>query len=141
MVNNSPVISKSEEKMASVNSSSAEEFRQLIEIEVLKLIGDLFKKRRTPKKKIQEIARRSLELIKPGMSLDQLYQNMVQLDDYHPELSPVVFKLMKEYEQKYEKRAIEQVSNLVRSGKYDQAQELVKKVLEFKIQDSKEDGL
>lgn len=141
MVNNSPVISKSEEKMASVNSSSAEEFRQLIEIEVLKLIGDLFKKRRTPKKKIQEIARRSLELIKPGMSLDQLYQNMVQLDDYHPELSPVVFKLMKEYEQKYEKRAIEQVSNLVRSGKYDQAQELVKKVLEFKIQDSKEDSL
>lgn len=114
--------------------SSAEEFRKFIEVEVLKIIKNLAEGGKTSKERIQELARRTLELIKPGMSLEELYQNAVKLDDYHPELAPVVFALMKQYEQKYEKRAIEQVSSFVRSGKYDEAEMLVKKVLEFKIQ-------
>jgi len=113
--------------------NSAEEFRKFIEVEVLKIIKKLAEGGKTPKERIQEIARRTLELIKPGMSLEELYQNAVKLDDYHPELAPVVFTVMKEYEQKYEKMALEQVSSLVRSGKYDEAQNLVKKVLEFKV--------
>lgn len=115
------------------NLARADEFRKFIEIEVLKIIKDLAERGKTPKERIQEIARRTLELIKPGMTLEELYQNAVKLDDYHTELAPVVFAVMKQYEQKYEKRAIEQVSAFVRSGKYDEAQELVKKVLEFKI--------
>ena len=121
--------------ISSVNLSSAEDFRKFIEVEVLKIIKNLAEKGKTPKERIQEIARRTLELIKPGMSLEELYQNAVKLDDFHPELAPVVFALMKQYEQKYERRAIEQVSAFVRSGKYEEAQELVKKVLQFKIQD------
>lgn len=111
----------------------AEEFRKFIEIEVLKIIKQLAEKETTPSERIQAMAKLTLELIGPMMSLEELYQNAVKLDDQYPELAPVVFQIMKEYEEKYEKKALEQVSQLVRSGQYDQAQEMVRKVLKFKI--------
>ncbi len=137
IVSKSPLIEKPSfpinQPLSSASLSSAEQFRKFIEVEVLKIIKDLAEKGKTPKERVQGIAKRTLELIKPGMTLEELYQNAVKLDDFHAELAPVVFAVMKQYEQKYEKRAIEQVSAFVRSGKYDEAQELVKKVLEFKM--------
>ena len=80
----------------------AEEFRKMIEVEVLKIIKDLAEKGQTPKERIQELAELTLSLIKPNMSLEELYANAVKLDDRHAELAPVVFKLMKEYEEMLE---------------------------------------
>lgn len=113
--------------------TKTEEFRKFIEVEVLKIIKDLAEKGKTPKEKIQSLAQLTLDLIKPGMSLEELYLNAVKLDDANSELAPVVFQVMKEYEEKYEKKAIDQVSQLVKLGQYDQAQEIIKKVLQFKI--------
>jgi len=110
-----------------------EEFRKFIEVEVLKIIKTLAEKAETPQEKIQEIAKTALELIRPGMGIEELYQNAVKLDDRCTELAPVVSKIMLEYEQKYEMKAIGQVSNLIKLGKYVDAQNLVKKVLLFKI--------
>lgn len=112
----------------------AENFRKTIETEVLKIIKDLAEKGQTTKERIQEIAQLTITLIKPGMSLEELYVNAIKLDDLHSELAPVVFKIMKEYEEKYEKRALAQVSQLIKSGEYESAQDMVKKVLQFKIQ-------
>ncbi len=112
----------------------AEEFRKFIEKEVLKIIASLAQKNDTTQEKIQALAQTSLNLIKPGMSLEELYQNAVKLDDEHQELAPVVFQIMKQYEEKYEKKALEHVSALVKSGNFDEAQDAIKKVLEFKIQ-------
>ena len=109
-----------------------DEFRKMIECEVLKIIKELAGKKEIKSDYLQAIARKTLELIKPGMSIDELYRSAVHLDDDFPELAPVVLKIMKEYEDKYEKKAIEQVSELIRNGQYDQAQEMVKKVLAFK---------
>lgn len=116
-----------------ITLSNSEEFRKFIEVEVLKIIKDLAENGQTPQEKIQSIARLTLDLIQPGMTLEQLYQNAVKLDDRNPELAPVVFMVMKEYEEKYERKALEQVSQLVKSGQYDEAQNMVKKVLQFKI--------
>lgn len=115
-------------------NNSSETFRKFIEVEVLKIIKDLAEKGETPQEKIAEIARRTLDLIKPGLTLEQLYLNAVKLDDNYGELAPVVFKVMKEYEEKYEKKALSEVQTLIRSGQFDQAQEMVKKVLAFKMQ-------
>jgi hypothetical protein len=115
------------------NFSKVEEFRKYIEVESLKLIQKLVEERKTEKERIQAIARQTLDLIKPGMSLEQLYQNAVKLDDQYLELTPLVFKIMKEHEEKYEKKALEQVSWLVKNKQYDQAEVIVKKVLAFKI--------
>jgi len=113
----------------------AEKFRRFIEVEVLKIIKQLISERKTKQSVLQAISKKTLTLIKPGMSLDQLYANAVKLDDDFPQLAPLVFKIMKEYEEKYEKKALDQVSALIKNGQYDQAQTVVKKVLAFKAAD------
>lgn len=113
--------------------AQTEDFRKLIETEVLRIIKQLAEAGQTSKERIQEIARLTLESIRPEMTIDELYRNAVKLDDRHSELAPVVFKIMKEYEQKYERTAIAQVSEFVKRGEYDQAKDLVTKILQFKI--------
>ena len=113
--------------------AKAEELQKFIEKEVLKLIKNLAEKEGTTKEKVQSIAQRTLELIHPGMKLDELYLNAVKLDDNCSELAPVVVMVMREYEQKYEKKALEQVTQLIKSKQFDQAQDMVKKVLQFKM--------
>ena len=115
------------------NSSNPEEFRKFIEIEVLKIIKKLAEEGKTPKDKVRNISQLTLDLIKPGMTIEQLYQGAVKLDDTYSELAPVVSMVMKEYEEKYEKKAIEYVSQLIKSKDYDQAQNMVQKVLQFKM--------
>ncbi|MFA9288744.1 MAG: hypothetical protein ACEQSA_02595 [Weeksellaceae bacterium] len=109
-----------------------EEFRKFIETEVLKVIKNLAEANETPPEKLQDIAKATLELIQPNLSMDQLYINAVKLDDKYSELAPVVVVVMTSYEDKYHHRAVNNVSALILKGEYDQAQDLVKKVLLFK---------
>jgi len=111
----------------------AEELQQFIEKEVLKLIKNLAEQEGMTKEKVQNVARRTLEFIRPGMKLDELYQNAVKLDDNCSELAPIVVIVMREYEQKYEKKALDQVSQLIKNKQFEQAQDVVKKVLNYKI--------
>lgn len=111
----------------------AVEYRGFIEKEVLKVIKTLYDQGDVDRDHIQEIARHALSLLKPGLLIDEVYGNAIQLDDKYPELAPVVIKIMREYEEKYAKKALDQISHLVRAGQYDDAQAMVKKVLQFKI--------
>jgi len=111
----------------------AEELRQFIEKEVLKVLEGLIEKKETPKEKIQEIARNTLILIRPGLPINELYLNTVKLDDNCSDLASVVVLVMREYETKYARKALVEVSNLIKTKHYDQAQDLVKKVLEYKF--------
>ncbi len=120
-------------KTISSASLPANEFCKFIELEVLKIIKNLYEKGITPQERIQGMARNALELIRPGMTLEELYRNAVKLDDQYSELGPLVMKIMREYEEKYEKKAINQVSALIKTKQYDEAQNLVKKVLQFKM--------
>jgi len=116
-----------------LSTESPEAFRKFIEVEVLKIIKKLAEEGKTPEERLRAMAKKTLELIVPGMTVEELFQNAAHLDDQFTELSPVVFAVMKEYEQKYEKKALEQVTQLVRSGNYDQAEAIVKKVLAYKM--------
>lgn len=113
--------------------TKVEEFREYIEKEVLVIIKDLAEKGQTPPERIQAMAKLTLELVKPGMTFEQLYRNAAQLDDQYSELAPVVVKLMREYEDKYHKKALESVSMMIKNGKYEDAQSMVKKVLQYKM--------
>lgn len=110
----------------------AETFRRYIEAEVLKIIRQLVEGKITAVERIKEMAKETLLLIQPHMSMEQLYENAVKLDDHFSELAPVVFKIMKKYEEEYSMKAIGSVSELIKHGQYDDAQNMVKKVLLFK---------
>lgn len=114
-------------------NKQADEFRRFIEVEVLKIIKKLSESSDFSEEKIEEIAGLTLDLIRPGMTIEELYRNAVKLDDRHPELAPVVHAIMDAYEKHFEHKAIDQVSKLIKSGNYDDAQHMVKKVLEYKI--------
>lgn len=114
-------------------TATADEFRKFIEVEVLKVIRQINQQDDVARKKIQEIARITLELIKPGMQLDELYRNAIKLDDRYTELAPVVFRIISEYENKYHQKALQQVSQYIKNGQYDSAQDMVKKVLLYKL--------
>jgi hypothetical protein len=113
-------------------NNSAEEFRKYIESEVLLIIRQLANSKTTTSDRVKEMARETLLLIRPNMSLEDLYANAVKLDDKFTELAPIVFKIMKKYEDEYSMKAISSVSALIKSGRYDDAQNMVKKVLLFK---------
>lgn len=114
-----------------VPQTPAEKFRRYIETEALDIIRQLIEKG-CDAEKIQKMAKKVLDLIRPGMSIEELYRNAVKLDDEFSELGPVVIKVMREYEERYEKKSIGEVSSLIKSGKYTEAQDLVKKILLFK---------
>ena len=114
-------------------NKQADQFRQFIEVEVLKIIKKLADSDASTPEEIQEISQLTLDLIKPGMGIEELYTNAVKLDDRHQALAPVVSAIMKAYETHFEKKAIDQVSSLIKSGQYDDAQNMVKKVLTFKM--------
>ena len=129
----SPELVKQDTSNESFMYLQADDFRKFVEMEVLKIIKLLADGGETPQERIQQIARNSLTLLIPGLKIDELYRNAIKLDDDCPELAPVVVKLMREYEDKYEHKAIGEVSHLIRQGQYDEANEMVKKVLMFKV--------
>jgi hypothetical protein len=116
-----------------VNVNDPEDFRNLIESEALGVIVNLLEKGEIDGPKARHLSSMFLDMITPGMTVSELYEGTVKLDDANPELSPVVYKIMKIYEEKFEKKALSTVSELVKNKQYNQAQDMVKKVLQYKI--------
>src|SRR3989338_10014630 len=108
-------------------------FRNFIEKEAMQTILFLLEKGTIDEDKAGKLSQLTLDLIVPGMTVEELYLNGVKLDDNNSEMAPVVYKIMKIYEEKFEKKAIEQVSAMVKNKQFGQAEDLVKKVLQFKI--------
>ena len=112
--------------------STVVEFRAYIEREVLAVLKDKVTKGEIASEKIQEIASYALDLLEDPDSIDELYRNAIKLDDVYNELGGVVILLMRKYEEKYNGKAVSKVSDLIKSGNYDEAQEMIKKVLLYK---------
>lgn len=108
-------------------------FRKFIEYEAATTIISLLEKGMIDQPKSEKLSQLTLDLITPGMTVEELYLNGVKLDDHDPELAPVVYKIMKIYEEKFEKKALSQVSAMVKNKQYAHAEDLVKKVLQFKM--------
>ena len=115
-------------------NQNPKEFKEKIEREVLKVIHNLAKQKKVSADYLSSMARYTLTLFSKTKTIEEIYKAAVKLDDKYPELAEVVFKIMKEYEEKYEKKAVNLVSSLIKQGKYKEAEDTVKKVLEFKAE-------
>jgi Asp-tRNA(Asn)/Glu-tRNA(Gln) amidotransferase A subunit family amidase len=111
----------------------SETFRKFIEVEILDIIRDLSSQGAETEEKVQQIAQLTLEKIKVGMTIEELFKNAIELDDSFSELSPVTVKVMQFYEQNFERKAVDDVASYVRMGNYQGAQDMVQKILEYKI--------
>lgn len=111
----------------------SEKFRKFIEVEILDIIKKLAQQGSETEEKIQQIAQITLEKIKVGMSISELFKNAISLDDTFSELNPVTVKVMQFYEKNFERKAVDEVAGYVRQGDYDMAHNMVQKILEYKI--------
>lgn len=108
---------------------SPDEIREHIEASIVDLIKQKVEAEEMSEDRAQELARIVLEKLKPGMSLEELYKALPHLDDQFSEISPIVAPYMRDYEEGVAKPAIAQVSQLIKSGHYKEAQELANRVI------------
>jgi phage terminase small subunit len=109
-------------------------FQQFIEQNVLDVIQTLTNVPDTDPQMIQEIAQFTLNAIKPEMTVQEMFDAAIALDDAYPQLSPVVKNVLEEYEKTFSQPAVSAVQKMMQAGHYDKAQDVMQKVLSFKMQ-------
>lgn len=108
---------------------SPDDIRQQIELKVVELIKNKLADGTMTEERSQALAQHVLNLIKPGMSFEELYRAVPKLDDLFPELSGVVLPIVREYEEHVVRQAEDGVRQLIRQGHYDAAHKLAKNVI------------
>ncbi|MEK7578094.1 MAG: hypothetical protein AAB492_05835 [Patescibacteria group bacterium] len=108
---------------------SPDEIRERIESQVVDLIKLKVENEEMTEERAQQLAQRVLELLKPGMSLEDLYKALPKLDDNFSEASPIIVPYLRDYEDGVTKKAAIQVRDLIISGNYKEAQELADRVI------------
>lgn len=98
-----------------------DDIRQQIEVAVV----DMLKKRMSDgtmdEARAQAISQHVLNSLQPGMSFEELYKAIPKLDDTFPELAEIILPILKDYEDNVNKKALDQVRELIRQGQYDAA--------------------
>lgn len=108
---------------------SPDDIRQKLEIQVVDCIKKGLENGTISEVRAQELSQLVLDTVKPGMSFEELYKAIAQLDDTAPELAPAVLPFMKEYEQYVTQQALHGVKELIKQGQYDAAARLAHKVV------------
>ena len=115
----------------------AEEYRKKIELEILQIIENRLKSGQMNALRAREIAQHILNTLHPHMSLNQIHDVVQNFDDHFAELVPVVLEVSRDYDEKITKAVVSHVNDLLKRGKIDEANVLLKKATnkEIKLKD------
>jgi len=108
---------------------SPDDIRERIEAQVVDVIKQKVENEEMTEERAQELAQRVLEILKPNMSLEDLYKALPMLDDNFSEVSPIIIPYLRDYEDGVTKKAAFQVRDLIKSGRYKEAQDLADRVI------------
>ena len=103
-----------------------DDLRQQIELKVVDLIKKALQEGTMTEERAQAISQRVLDVLKPGMSFEELYRAIPKLDDTFPELAPIILPILREYDENVNSKALENVRDLIKQGQYDAAVKLSK---------------
>ena len=106
-----------------------DDIREHIEASVVDLIKQKVEAEEMTEERAQEIAQRVLELLKPGMSLEELYKALPHLDDNFSEIGHIIVPYLKDYEEGVTKKAASRVQDLIKEGRFAEAQQLADRVI------------
>ncbi len=113
---------------------SPDDIRQEIELKVVELIKARTAEGSMTEERSQAISQRVLDLLQPGMSLEELYRAISKLDDNAPELSPIVIPYLRDYETNVTQKAHEEIRRLMGAGQFDAAAKLGEKAIKQDVQ-------
>ncbi len=107
-----------------------DEIREAIELKVVELIKAKLTDGTMTEERSRQISRLVLEILQPGMELNQLFKAIFKLDDNCTELSHIVLPYAMQYENGVVKKATTIVESYVRHGQYDAAISLAKDTID-----------
>lgn len=110
-----------------------EEYRKKIELEILQIIKDNLKARQMDENRAKEIATYILNSLHPHMTFNQIHDLVQNFDDHFSELIPVVLEVSRDYEEKVKNAVVNHVGILLRQGKIDEANVLLKRATNKEI--------
>ncbi len=113
---------------------SPDDIRQQIELKVVELIKARMADASMSEERSQEVSQRVLDLLQPGMSLQELFQAIAKLDDAMPELSPIVIPYLRDYELNVTQKAQEEIRKMIKAGQFDAAARLAEKAIKQDVQ-------
>lgn len=113
---------------------SPDDIRQQIELQVVELIKARTAEGSMTEERSQAISQRVLDILQPGMSLEELYRAISKLDDNAPELSPIVIPYLRDYETNVTQKAHEEIRRLMGAGQFDAAAKLGEKAIKQDVQ-------
>lgn len=119
-------------KSSTQSHSIDDMFRMLIETEILQQIDRLLEDNSLDPEKAGDIATQTLEDIKLGASVDELYLKAQKLKDDFAEIAPAVEKVQEIYEKVFGEPTVAHASQLVKKGEYGKAEEVIKHILKAK---------
>lgn len=105
----------------------AEELRKKIEKDILVIIEEKLTNGQMDVERAQSIARMVLDLLHPPLTLEEIYQVAPSLDDEFTELTSAVLPVLEEHEDRLRQVVAEHAERLIRSGKFKEAGDLLKK--------------
>lgn len=108
---------------------SPDDLRQQIELQVVELIKAKLADGTLTEERAQTMSQMVLDLLKPGMSFEELYKAVPKLDDSFSELAPIVLPVVRDYEERIVKEAQKGVQNLMRQGQFDAATKLADRAI------------
>jgi len=107
-----------------------DEIREAIELKVVELIKAKLTDGTMTEERSRQISRLVLEILQPGMELNQLFKAIFKLDDNCTELSHIVLPYAMQYENGVVQKATTVVETFVRQGQYDAAISLAKDAID-----------
>jgi hypothetical protein len=108
---------------------SPDQIREQIEADIVELIKAKVEAEEMTEERAQAIAQRVLDMLKPGLSLEELYKTLPKLDDNFSEIGHIIVPYLQDYETGVTKVAANQVRELIMQGKYREAQDLADRVI------------
>lgn len=103
-----------------------EEKRKELERDILEIIEVKLAKGQMDIARAKQISRMILEVLHPPLSLEHIYAVAPTLDDEFKELSFAVIPFMEEHEEELKKVIVQYAQKLIKSGKFEEANKLLK---------------
>jgi hypothetical protein len=111
-----------------------DELREDVELAVVEFIKERLESGEITEERAEQISKRTLDVLTPGMSFEELYKAIAALDDTMPELSIVVLPYVRDYEEHVTQGALTSVRELIAQGQYDAAAKLGAKAAKSEVE-------
>ncbi len=103
-----------------------EEYRKKLELDILAVMEEKLRNGQMDADRAKAIARMVLDKLHPPLTLEQIHLIAPALDDHFTELARAVLPVVQDHEEEVKKIVSKHAEKLIKSGKIDEATQVLK---------------